>query len=139
MAGWVTGLTAGIVCLLLRIVAGLFGTEFLVAEPGDRRNLAVGWMSAFAVPLVAGLLAAVLGAIFLGVSNCRRWVFWIGTAALLVTVASPWVWALEATWPTRVWLAVMQVLTWVLVVPQVARVVGDSDPVVTAGYREPGD
>jgi hypothetical protein len=28
------------------------------------------------------------------------------------------------------------VVTWFLVVPQVARVVGDSDPRVTAGYRD---
>lgn len=138
-AGWTTGLTAGLVCLAIRVLAGLFGTEFRVAAPDDGRNLAVSWVAALVVPVLSGMAMAAVGGLFLGVRGARRWVFWIGTAVLLVSLVSPWVWAFEATWPTRFWLAVMQLLTWLLVVPQVARVVGDSDPKVTAAYREPGE
>lgn len=137
-AGWTTGLTAAILCLGLRVVAGLFGTEFVVAAPGGV-SVSVSWWWAFVAPLVVGMTAALLGALFLGVRGCRRWVFWTGTLVLAATLVAPFAWSLAATWPTHIWLAVMQILTWVLVVPQVARVVGDSDPRVTAAYRDAGE
>lgn len=140
MAGWVTGLTAAIVNLVLRVVATLFGTDFMVQQPfgnaGADQLVEVPWAATFVMPLIAGIAGAAVAAIFLGVKRCRSWVFWLGTAALLVSLASPLLQPDDVGWPTRIWLAVMHIVTWFLVVPQVARVVGDSDPRVTAGYRE---
>jgi hypothetical protein len=88
------------------------------------------------MPLIAGIAGAALAAIFLGVRGCRRWVFWLGTAAMVLSLASPLLQPDAVSWGTRIWLAIMHIVTWFLVVPQVARVVGDSDPRVVSGYRE---
>ncbi len=139
MAGWVTGLTAAIVCLILRGIATLFGTEFLVQPlfpSGSSQLEPVPWAATFVVPLMAGIAGAAVAAVFLGVKGCRRWVFWLGTAALFISLTSPLIQPDDVTWPTKIWLSLMHVVTWILVVPQIARVVGDSDPSVTAGYRE---
>ena len=135
-AGWVTGLTAAIVCLIMRVIAGLFGTDFLVARPFSDELTPVPVLVVFVVPLACGMIGALVAAIFLGVRGCQRWVFWLGTAFFVVSLASPLMQPAAVTWPTRIWLTLMHVITWVLVVPQVARVVGDSDPRVIAAYRD---
>lgn len=140
MAGWVTGATAAIVCLILRLVGGLFGTDFVVTLPSRGGNpFTVGWLAVFALPLLAGVVGGLVAALFLGVRGCRRWVFWLGTVALVVCLAQPLLQSAPVSWPTRIWLVVMQIVSWGLIVPQVARVVGDSDPRVTAGYRDAAD
>jgi hypothetical protein len=140
MAGWVTGLTAAIVCLVIRLVATLFGVDFAVQQPFRGAEVgqleAVPWAATFVLPLIAGIAGAAVAAIFLNVKGCRHWVFWLGTLALLLSLASPLTQPDNVPWSTRIRLAIMHVVTWVIVVPQVARVVGDSDPRVTAGYRE---
>ena len=85
---------------------------------------------------MCGLVGSLVAAIFLGVRGCQRWVFWLGTGVLLVSLTGPLLQPDGVTWPTRIWLALMHLVTWGLVVPQVARVVGDSDPRVTSAYRE---
>lgn len=135
-AGWVTGLTAGIVCVIIRAIAGIFGTEFLVARPGTDGLTPVPWLMVFLLPIACGLIGSLVAAIFLGVRGCQRWVFWLGTVAMLVSLASPLLQPDTVTWPTKIWLSAMHVVTWFIIVPQVARVVGDSDPRVTAGYRD---
>lgn len=137
-AGWVTGLTAGIVCLLIRAVTGLFGVDYQVARPGSDGLQPVPWLAVLLVPLVCGVIGSLVAAIFLGVKGCQRWVFWLGTAVLVVSLVSPLMQPDAVTWPTRIWLSIMHVVTWFIVVPQVARVVGDSDPRVTIGYRDVG-
>jgi hypothetical protein len=137
VAGWVTGLTAAIVCTIMRAIATLFGTDFLVEQPFAEGGLvSVPWAATFVMPLIAGIGGAAVAAVFLGIKGCQRWVFWLGTLALAVSLTSPLLQPEGVTWPTKVWLSLMHVVTWFLVVPQVARVVGDSDPRVTAGYRD---
>lgn len=135
-AGWVTGLTAGIICLILRVVAAIFGTDFMVVRPGSDELTPVPWPAVFLVPIVCGVVGSLVAAIFLGVRGCQRWVFWLGTLAVLISLASPLLQPDTVTWPTKIWLTVMHLVAWGVIVPQVARVVGDSDPRVTAGYRE---
>lgn len=137
-AGWVTGLTAGIICLLMRVIAGLFGTEFLVMRPGSTDLTAIPWLMIFVLPIVCGLAGSLVAAIFLGVRGCQRWVFWLGTGIMIASLASPLLQPDTVTWPTKIWLCLMHVVAWGIIVPQVARVVGDSDPRVTAGYRDVG-
>ncbi len=135
-AGWVTGSTAGIVCLLIRLISGIFGVDYLVARPGSDQMEPVPWLVVLLLPLVVGVVGSLIAAIFLGVRGCQRWTFWLGTAAMLASLSGPFLQPGAVTWPTRIWLGVMHVVTWAIIVPQVARVVGDSDPRVTAGYRE---
>lgn len=137
-AGWVTGITAAIVCTLLRAIATLFGTNFEVMRPGGSATALqqVPWLLTFALPLAAGLIGSAVAAIFLGVKHNQRWVFWLGTLVMLISLGSPLVQPDSVTWPTRIWLTIMHLATWGIVVPQVARVVGDSDPRVTAAHRD---
>lgn len=140
MAGWVTGLTAAIVCVVIRLIATLFGVDFSVQQPfrgAEAGQLEeVPWAATLVLPLIAGIAGAAIAAIFLNVKGCRHWVFWLGTLALLISLASPLTQPDNVLWSTRIWLAVMHVVAWAIIVPQIARVVGDSDPRVTAGYRE---
>ncbi len=138
IAGWVTGVTAGIVCIILRVIAGIFGTAFMVTRPGSTELQPVPWLAVLLVPVVVGVVGSLVAAVFLGVKGCQRWVFWLGTAAMVLSLASPLIQPEAVTWPTRIWLVVMHVVTWGIIVPQVARVVGDSDPRVTAAYRDVG-
>lgn len=137
-AGWVTGSTAGIICLLIRLLTGLFGVDYLVARPGSEQLQPVPWPVVLLLPLAVGVVSSLIAAVFLGVRGCQRWVFWLGTAALIASLAAPLLQPGAVTWPTRIWLTMMHLVTWAIIVPQVARVVGDSDPRVTAGYRDVG-
>ena len=137
-AGWVTGLTAGIVCLVLRAITGLFGVEYMVSRPGADGLQPVPWLGVLVIPLDCGVVGSLVAAVFLGVKGCQRWVFWLGTAVMVLSLAPVLTQPDPVTWPTRIWLVVMHVVTWFIVVPQVARVVGDSDPHVTIGYRDVG-
>lgn len=100
-AGWVTGLTAGIICLILRVVAAIFGTDFMVVRPGSDEPTPVPWLAVFLVPIVCGVVGSLVAAIFLGVRGCQRWVFWLGTLAVLISLASPLLQPETVTWPTR--------------------------------------
>jgi hypothetical protein len=135
-AGWVTGFTAGVLCLIMRGLATLFGTDFVTQPPGFSEPRPMRWIVTLGLPIVVGMLAAGMGGLLLGVRGNKRLVFWIGTAAMAASLSLPLVQPDSVAWGTRIWLAVMLVITWIVVIPQVARVVGDSDPRVTAGYRE---
>jgi hypothetical protein len=52
----------------------------------------------------------------------------VGTAVALLSCASPLLQPDDVIWSTRIWLLVPHVITWFLVVPQIARIVGDSEP-----------
>jgi Family of unknown function (DUF6069) len=138
-AGWVTGVTAAIVCLLLRLVAAIFRVDFTVVlgfGTNADQKAPVPWVTFLVIPILVAVAWSLIGAIFLGVRGCQRWVFWLGTLVLLVSLSVPLSQPDTVTWPTKIWLMIMHVATWAIVVPQVARVVGDSDPRVTASYRD---
>ena len=63
----------------------------------------------------------------------------LGTLLGIISLAAPLLQPDTVTWPTKLWLVVMHVETWVIIVPQVARVVGDSDPLIVASSREETD
>ena len=64
----------------------------------------------------------------LGRQHGQRIVFWAGTGIAIASLASPLIQSSEVIWSTRIWLAIPHVITWFLVVPQLARIVGDSEP-----------
>ncbi|MCH9816583.1 MAG: hypothetical protein K0U64_09070 [Actinomycetia bacterium] len=137
-AGLVTGITAALVCLALRILAWIFRAQFLIAPmPGSSETLEpVPWLGVILIPFAAAMIGALVAAAFLGVRYGRGLVLLLGTLVALVSLAGPLLQPEAVTWPTRIWLVVMHVATWLIVVPQVARIIGDSDPRITASFRD---
>ena len=134
-AGLVTGISAGLVCWLLFGIATLFGTDFDVRLWSGKGLVHVPWYEVLLVPLAAALLFSSIAAGLRRRSGCRRKTLLLGYALGALSLLAPLLQPSDVTWPTKIWLTLFHIVTIALVVPQVARVVGDSDPAVTAGYR----
>jgi hypothetical protein len=137
-AGLTPGVTASLVCWLLYGIATLFGTDFDVAAGSSSDLVHVAWYQVLIVPVLAALVFALAATALRKRRHCRRstllFGYGFGALSLLPVLLQP----AEVTWPTRIWLIVFHLVTIALVVPQVARVVGDSDPYVTDGHRRVG-
>jgi hypothetical protein len=101
---------------------------FEVMRPGSDSLQVVPWFLMLLAPLLAAVVGALLAAIMLGRRHARRIVFWAGTLIALLSCASPLMQPDDVIWSTRIWLLIPHVITWFLVVPQIARIVGDSEP-----------
>ncbi|MCB0919990.1 MAG: hypothetical protein KDC39_15630 [Actinobacteria bacterium] len=135
-AATVTGITSSIVCLVLRFLAWIFRVDFHVILPGDIDLDTSSWALVIILPFAAAMISGLVTALFLGVPGCRGWILLLGTAGLLVCLVYPFLQPEATTWPTRVFVILMELVTYVLVIPQLARVVGDSDPRITVYYRD---
>lgn len=138
-AGLVTGVTAAILCSVLWAIGALFGTNFEVAAFGSATNLMM--ITPIQIVIVAMLSALAFAAIAASLRKrrgCRLMVLLLGYAGGLASLIAVFTQPDAVTWPTKIWLALMHLLVMVIVVPQVARVVGDSDPRATDGYRRTG-
>lgn len=137
-AGLITGVTASLVCWLLYGVASLFGTDFDVRTGVGAGLRHIAWYLVLITPVTSALAFALVAAALRKHRHCRRTTALVGYAlgalSLLPVLLQPG----SVTWPTRIWLLVLHLVTILLVVPQVARVVGDSDPDITAGHRRLG-
>ena len=130
-AGVVTGAWAGILSLLVSLVGRAFGVDYDAVTPwvGDGVVTAVTSVALLVNPLAAGVIAALLSTLAVGRAQGGRLVFWGGTLIALASLAIPL--GLQPTsvaWTTRIWLCLPHVITWFLVVPQLARIVADSEP-----------
>jgi hypothetical protein len=122
----VTGAYSGVICLILYVFARVIGVPFEVQGVGGVAVLP--WIVVLLIPLAAGVAGAALAGLLRGVRFGGRIVLLIGTVLALLSCISPIVQPAEVIWSTRIWLLVMHVITWLLVVPQIARIVGDADP-----------
>ena len=127
-AGAVTGGWSGLISLGIYGVGRLLGVPFEVTRPGAESLQVVPWFLMLLVPLLAAVVGALLAALMLGRRHARKVVFWAGTAIAVLSCASPLIQPDDVIWSTRVWLLIPHVVTWFLVVPQIARIVGDSEP-----------
>lgn len=127
-AAVVTGAWSGICCLLIYVLAGLAGQDFAATVGIGAIPAAASWLVIALTPLVAALAFALVSSLLRGRRGAWALSFWGGTAVAVVSLASPFAQPAAVTWPTRVVLASMHVITWLLVVPQIARIVGDSEP-----------
>ena len=127
-AGVVTGAWSGLLSLAIYGIGRLLGVPFEVARPGSEGLQVVPWFLMLLAPLLAALVGALLTAIMLGRRHARRIVFWGGTAIAVLSCASPLLQPADVLWSTRIWLLIPHIVTWFLVVPQLARIVGDSEP-----------
>ena len=127
-AGVVTGAWSGLISLAIYGLGRLLGVPFEVTRFGSDTLQVVPWFLMLLMPLLAALVGALLSAILLGRRHARRIVFWAGTAIAVLSCASPLLQPDDVIWSTRIWLLIPHVVTWFLVVPQIARIVGDSEP-----------
>ena len=127
-AGLVTGIWSGLLCLIVFGIALLCGVSFDVSRSQGAPPTSLSWVLIFVLPLIAALIGALLSGLTLGRRFAKPIVFWIGTLIAVASLAGPLMQPDSVLWSTRVLLAVMHVITWFLVVPQLARIVGDSEP-----------
>ncbi|MFY9330052.1 MAG: DUF6069 family protein [Candidatus Nanopelagicales bacterium] len=127
-AGVVTGSWSSLLSLIVYGFARLIGVPFEVAVPGSSDLQQVPWFVMLVVPLAAALIGALLASLALGRTHAQRLVFWIGTAIAVASLASPLIQPASVEWSSRLWLVIPHAITWFLVVPQIARIAGDSQP-----------
>jgi len=127
-AGVVTGAWSGLLSLVVYVVGRLLGVPFEMFRPGSDSLEVVPWLFVLLVPIVAAVGGALLASLALGRRHARRLVFWAGTLIALLSCASPLIQPEEVIWSSRIWMLIPHLITYVLVVPQIARIVGDSEP-----------
>lgn len=127
-AAVVTGAWSGLLSLLVYAIARLTGMDFVVTRGGDAVPEPVRWIAVLLVPLAAAIVFALLASLVRGWRGAGRITLWGGTLLALASLWIPLDQPATVGWATRIVLALMHVITWFLVVPQIARIVGDSEP-----------
>ncbi len=127
-AAVVTGTWSGLLCLVIYLIASLFGVDFVLKAPSGDAQVRFPWLFFLLVPLAFALGGALLSSLVRGWRHAGRLVFWIGTVIALGTTVVPLTQPTDVPWSTRIILVVMHAITWILVVPQIARIIGDSEP-----------
>ncbi len=126
-AGLVTGIWSGIACLIVYGIGRATGVPFVVASAGAAPK-PVTWLAVLLFPIAAGLVFALIGSLLRGRRRAGRITYWLGTVLAVISLAGPLLQPADVDWGSRILLALMHVITWFLVVPQVARIVSDSEP-----------
>lgn len=127
-AGLVTGIWSGVLCLIIFGIAVLCGVAFDVRPSTEADLTSLSWVLVLFMPVIAALVGALLSGLTLGRRFAKRIVFWVGTLIALASLLGPITQPDSVLWSTRILLILMHVITWFLVVPQLARIVGDSEP-----------
>jgi len=125
-AALVTGGWSAIGCLVLYGFARLIGVPMQVETAGSLQ--VVPWFAVLLLPLVAAEIGAIASLVVRGRKRAGRLVFWVGTIVAIASVVPLFFQPTQVLWSTRIWLIVLHVITWFLVVPQIARIIGDSEP-----------
>jgi hypothetical protein len=123
-AGLVTGAWSSILSLIVYAFARIIGVPLEVDT--DRLPVMVPWIAIVVVPLVAAEAGAMASLLARGLPYARRIVFWSGTALAIASLAFPILRSDQLS--TAIWLSIPHVITWFLVVPQIARIIGDTEP-----------
>lgn len=127
-AAILTGSWSGILCLVVYLIGRLAGVPFEIATSPDAALTVIPWLLVLLIPLATAVAGALLASLARGMRSAGRIVFWVGTLVALASCLMPILQPSGVYWSTRILLLVMHVITWLLVVPQIARIVGDSEP-----------
>lgn len=125
-AALVTGVWSGILCLVVYGFARLLGVPMEAQTPAGIQT--IPWFAVLLLPLAAAEAGALGARITRGWKGAGRIVFWAGTLLAAASLIPLFLQPEQVLLSTRIWLGVMHVVTWVLVVPQIARIIGDSEP-----------
>lgn len=123
-AGLVTGSWSALLSLAVYGLARGIGVPMQVVLDGIPE--VVPWILVVLIPLGSALVGALLSGFLRGVRFAGRIVFWSGTLIAALSCISPLTQPVE--WSTRIWLTIPHVITWFLVVPQIARIIADTEP-----------
>lgn len=123
-AGLVTGVWSSILSLVVYGFARLIGVPMEVDT--DRLPTMVPWIAIVVVPLAAAEVGAMASLLARGLPHARNIVFWVGTLIAILSLAFPIMRSESIS--TGIWLSIPHVITWFLVVPQIARIIGDTEP-----------
>ncbi len=104
--------------------ARLIGVPMIVET--DRIPTVITWLAIAVVPLAAAEAGAMASLLARGLRHAGRIVFWSGTVIAVGSLAVPIMSAEQIS--TAIWLCIPHVITWFLVVPQIARIIGDTEP-----------
>ncbi len=127
-AATLTGSWSAILCLVVYLIGRLLGVPFEVATSSGAALTVIPWLAVLLVPMAAAFAAALLGSLVRGQRAAGRIVFWLGTLVAAASCLVPILQPSGVYWSTRILLIAMHAITWLLVVPQIARIVGDSEP-----------
>jgi Family of unknown function (DUF6069) len=127
-AAVVTGGWSSLLCLVIFFVGRLFGVPFELVSVGEAHISNLTWLVVLLVPLAAAVAGALLASLLRGRRHAGRIVFWVGTLLALASCLWPILQPADVYWSTRILLLLMHAITWLLVVPQIARIIGDSEP-----------
>lgn len=127
-AAVVTGGWSGLLCSLVYWIGRAAGVPFVVVTRSVDPIAQVPWFAPLLAPVAFAILGALLAALVRGRAHARKIVLWLGTLLALGSAVGPLTQPDEVIWSTRIWLLVMHAITWFLVVPQIARIVSDSEP-----------
>jgi hypothetical protein len=127
-AAAVTGGWSGLLSLLIYLVGRLLGSDFALVIRGGTEPEPISWLAVLLVPLAAAFAFALLGSLLRGIRHAGRVAYWAGTLVAIASLIPPLTQPASVGWGTRIALVLMHLVTWFLVVPQVARIIGDSEP-----------
>lgn len=125
-AALVTGVWSGLLSLLVYGIARLLRVPMEVETGAGLQE--VPWFAVLLLPLVAAEVGAIASLLVRGWKGAGRIVFWVGTVVAIASLVPLVMQPDSVLVSTRIWLGVMHVITWILVVPQIARIIGDSEP-----------
>lgn len=125
-AALVTGAWSGLLSLILYGLARLIGVPMQVETAGGLQT--VPWFAVLLLPIIAAEIGAIASLLLRDRRGAQRITFWVGTLVAIASVVPLFFQPSEVLWSTRIWLMVMHLITWFLVVPQIARIIGDSEP-----------
>ena len=123
-AGLVTGAWSALLSLAVYGLARGIGVPMQVVLGGIPE--VVPWVLVVVIPLGSAIAGALLAGFLRGVRFAGRFVFWVGTLIAALSCISPLSQPVE--WSTRIWLTIPHIITWFLVVPQIARIIADTEP-----------
>ena len=132
-AGFFTGAWAGVLSLIVLGIGRGLGVHLIEPQGVPAWVQAFPWLAVILVPLGCGLLGALGASLVRGWRHAAAWVWVAGTGIAVVSLAGP---LTSETWSSRIMLTLMHLITWFLVVPQLARIVGDSEPEASVDQRD---
>ena len=127
-AGVVTGAWSAVLSLVLYLIGRIAGTDFSLVWWGGADPQPMPWIVFLLLPLVSAVLFSLGAFLARGLTHARALVYWVGTLLALASLYPAIDQPPSVGWGTRILLILMHVITWYLVVPQIARILGDSEP-----------
>jgi hypothetical protein len=122
-AGTIAGLIAGILCSILWAIGALFGTEFEVQPPGSDDLRDVTLPLVLLTPVLVGAIVSAVAAFLFRGPGAFLWVLLLGFVLTIISLGLPLFQPSGVTWPTRLWLVSMHLVTGLVIVPVVALAV----------------